>query len=465
MSKIRDLIQRAINPAAYYAELAERAEKAPAAQLPATKEIPIQPFEGPRNPAAPWAQKSATLGDVLPSSIFARAQAANFDPELAIARGLDASTWAYACMSLKADAAASVYWRADVWDVTAKKWIPEPDGALQALLDRPNSFTTTRQMITRMAYHLELAGNAIITKIRASGARGLPLEIWPQDPRYIKPLLSRGEWIVAYEIRHPGAQKVEVAARDVIHAAYTDPAVPYWGRSPMKTLMDTLETDNAARDWNRSAMDKRAVADGVFSTPQPLTGKQYEEVKRQVREEHQGTDNARAPWILSHGATWTPMSLSPVEMDFISSRHFTREEICAVYRVPPPMVGIYDRATLNNVFTGRQTFWEDTMIPIVDMLAEQLTLQLARDFEGDGKRRRVWADTTAIPALGPSYAARLTHAERLNKLGFPVDYLGERFDLGLQDGIARDVTTDASGAAPAAGPPSEAVGAPDPEDV
>lgn len=464
MSKIRDFITRAINPAAYYAELAARGEKAPAARLGGDV-LPVKGWEAPRNPAAPWEQKSATLGDVLPNAIFNRAPSAMFDAELAIKNGLDASTWAFACMTLKADAAASVYWRADVWDSAAGKWVPEPEGALQALLDRPNAYTTTRQLITRAALHLELSGNAIITKIRASGARGLPLELWAQDPRYVKPILSRTEWISGYEIRHPGAQLVKVDARDVIHAAYCDPAVPYWGRSPMKTLMDTLETDNAARDWNKKAMANRAVSDGVFSTPQPLTGKQYDEVKRQVNEEHQGADNARRPWILSHGASWQPMSLSPVEMDFINSRHFTREEICAVYRVPPPMVGIYDRATLNNVYTGRQTFWEDTMTPLVDALAEQLTLQLARDFEGDGRRRRVWADTTAIPALGASYAARLALAERVNKIGFPVDYVAERFDLGLASGVARDVTTDASGAAPASGPPSTAVGAPDPEGV
>lgn len=462
MSKIADFIRRAVNPSAYYAELAA---EAPRSSAPFVDEIKIGRHESPRNPAAPWAQKSATLGDVLPSSIFTRAPAALFDPDLAIKAGLDASTWAFACMTTKADAAAAVYWRADVWDAETNKWVPEPTGALQALLDRPNAFTTTRQLITRMALHMELAGNTIVTKIRSSGSNGRVLELWPQDPRFIKPILSRAEWIKGYEIRHPGSALITVEARDVIHGAYCDPAVPYWGRSPMKTLMDTLETDNKARDWNKQSMDKRAVADGAFSTPNPLTDAQYKALKAQVKDQHQGPNNAREPWILSHGAKWEPMSLSPVEMDFISSRHFTREEICAVYRVPPPMVGIYDRATLNNSFVGRLTFWEDTMTPFVDALAEQFTLQLARDFEGDGRRRRVWADTTSIPALQPSYSARLGLGERMNKMGFPVDVVCERFDLGMPAGIAGATVTDASGDAPAAGPPSEAVGAPDPEDA
>lgn len=457
--KIQDFIRRAINPSAYYAELA--ASPVAAAPAPAKSNIiPQGRHEAPRNPAAPGEAKSATLGDVLPNAVFNRAQTSLFDPEQAISTGLDRSTWAFACMVIKASSAASVYWRADVWDEASEKWIPEPSGPLQMLLDKPNDFMTTRELITRLVLHMELSGNAILTKIRASGRDPRPLELWPQDPRYIKPRLARAEWITAYEIRHPGSALVTVPAADAVHFQYCDPAVPYWGRSPLKVLMDTLETDNKAREWNKVAMDNRAVADGVFSVPNPLNDKQYAKLKEQLRDQHQGGHNAREPWLLSDGATWAPMSLSPVEMDFINSRRFTREEICAVFQVPPPMVGIYEDATLNNAWTGRQTFWEDTMGPLVASLAERLTLQLARDFSADGRRRRVWADTTDIPALQAAYSGRLGLAERVNKMGFPVDVVAERFELGLPAGVAGATVTDASGQEPASGPPAAATGAP-----
>lgn len=463
MSRIQDWITRTFKPSAYYAELAARTYGEP--PTTANNVIKLQPWESPRNPAAPGEAKSATLGDTLPAAVAARAMASSFDVSQAVTKGLDASTWAFACMMLKADSGASVYWRADVWDVQTNKWIPEPNGALQALLDAPNDFMTTRQLVTRMILHLELSGNALLTKIR--GGNGKVLELWPQDPRYVKVKLSKSDWITGYLLTSPGVSPIPVDSKDTVHFQYVDPSCAYWGRSPMKVLIDTLDTDNKAREWNKIAMDNRAVTDGVFTAANPLTQKQYDETKSQIREQHQGSKNAREPWLLSNGATWAPMALSPVEMDFINSRHFTREEICAVYRVPPPMIGIYDRATLNNVYTGRQTFWEDTMAPLCGSIAEQLTLELAGDFAGDGKRRRVWADTTDVPALQNAYASRLGLAERVIALGWPVDVAAERFELGLAAGVAVQPSSAAPRAAqePAAGPPAEAVGAPDPADA
>ena len=91
-------------------------------------------------------------------------------------------------------------------------------------------------------------------------------------------------------------------------------------------------------------------------------------------------DNAHTPWVLGAGANWQQMSLSPAEMDFINSRKFTREEICTIFQVPPPMIGIQDRMTYNNIETARKIFWMDTVTPLLEDIKDCFNLSLTPEF-------------------------------------------------------------------------------------
>jgi hypothetical protein len=44
--------------------------------------------------------------------------------------------------------------------------------------------------------------------------------------------------------------------------------------------------------------------------------------------------------VLEGGLKWQPISLSPEDSQWLQSREFQREEICAIFRVPPSVLGI-----------------------------------------------------------------------------------------------------------------------------
>lgn len=411
--------------------------------------IPHSSFESPRDPSRPDSKKSVTLAEALPERDNGRVFTPSWNPDVAIREGLDASVWAFACMSLLADAMGQVYFRVDEWNEETERWRPAPSSPLQQLLDMPNDKISRQMFFQLMAYTLYLSGNALATVIRV---QDVPVELWPQDVRWIKPIKSRTEFISGYEQKVAGANARVIKARDAIHWQFVDPADPYWGRSPMKAAMDTIRTDNAARDWNKVAMANRAVSDGVFTAPGALSDKQYQSLRARIREQHQGSENAREPWLLSNGTSWTPMDRTPVEMDFINSRKMGREEICAVYRVPPPMIGIYEKATLNNAFTGRRIFWEDTAEPLAQALAANLTMTLGREFSArTGTTLRVMADTTAIPALWKAYTERLDAAVKARAMGYTLNEVNERYRLGFPE-----VEEDRGGASASSTEPSSA---------
>ena len=80
--------------------------------------------------------------------------------------------------------------------------------------------------------------------------------------------------------------------------------------------------------------------------------------------------------------TWT---LTPAEMDFLNSSRMTRDEILAVFRVPPPITGIVENMGLGADiwFGARVMFCEGTIQPKLALIAQALTRDLGRRYGPD----------------------------------------------------------------------------------
>jgi phage portal protein BeeE len=66
--------------------------------------------------------------------------------------------------------------------------------------------------------------------------------------------------------------------------------------------------------------------------------------------------------------------MSAVDGELIELRKLNREEACAVYDMPPPMVQILDRATFSNIDEQHQMLYVDTLGPWLG------------NFDGHGRR-------------------------------------------------------------------------------
>ena len=77
-----------------------------------------------------------------------------------------------------------------------------------------------------------------------------------------------------------------------------------------------------------------AMPAGVISVPGSGDRKKAREVKEGWENNHAGIPNAHRPAVLFGGATWTPMTVSPENAQFLQTRRFLREELCGIYNVP-----------------------------------------------------------------------------------------------------------------------------------
>ena len=229
----------------------------------------------------------------------------------------------------------------------------------------------------------------------------------------------------------------KVDIEDVVHLTYTNPESIYIGLSPMQAAMRAADIDKEAGEWQKNSLENRAVPDGVMTIEDIETREQFEDAKKMLKEQYQGKENARLPIVMGGKSKWTPMSLTAAEMDFIESRKMTREEILAVYGVPHPMVGVYDKATLANIQTARKIFWRDTIIPVLSEIESGLNLQLAWQEYGDDIRIRY--DVSGIEAMRDSYTENVINAKGLWSMGLPFNVINKRLELGFDEIEGGDV--------------------------
>ena len=355
-----------------------------------------------------------------------RAKWTNWNVEAAVQHGYKASLWAYAAINKKAKAAASVPWY--VYRRNSEgNYERIENHPLQTLIDKPNPFTSRNNMIERLIMQLDLTGNSIFQIITLGN---VPVELWNLNPDKVEPIPDPEEFIKFYEVKPASRSNFMIPAAEILHVMYIDPGNAYWGISPLQVAAKTVDTDIEAVNWNKIALQNRAVSDGIFSVPQPLSDMQYQELRKQVREQHQGARNARAPWILGGGATWQQMSLSPADMDFIEGKRMNREEICAAFQVPPPLVGILDKANYSNMQEARRVFWLDTIIPLLDDLKESFNRALTPYFGDDIV---LDYDTSSVEALAENVNEKIDAASKLFAMGLPFNAINQRLDLGFDE--------------------------------
>ena len=98
----------------------------------------------------------------------------------------------------------------------------------------------------------------------------------------------------------------------------------------------------------------------------------FERLKVELTQAHTGAANAGRPLLLEGGLEWTPMSLTPAEMDFVEARRAAARDIALAFGVPPMLLGIPGDNTYANYREANLAFWRQTILPLVSKAAATL---------------------------------------------------------------------------------------------
>jgi len=149
----------------------------------------------------------------------------------------------------------------------------------------------------------------------------------------------------------------------------------------------------------------------VVTGDKDLNDDQFNRLKAQMENEYQGAQNGGRPLLLEGGLDWRQMGLSPTDMGIIETKYSSARDVCLALGVPPQLLGIPGDNTYSNYQEARLAFWEDTVMPLLDMIGEDWNAWL-----GEPQGVYIKPDLDQIPAIADKRNSLWEMADRATDL-------------------------------------------------
>lgn len=295
-----------------------------------------------------------------------------------------------------------------------------PGHRLARLLERPNPFYSGPLMDMALLTEYVADGNAYLIKIRDRLRE--PKQLWWTPQNLIEPKwpADGSTFLSHYDYRPGGAVgAIRLEPEDVVHLRYgIDPDNPRKGRSPFKTLLREIWTDDEASAFTSSLLRNLGVP-GVIMAPKDanvnLTQEQID-LMRTRWEQTFGGDNRGRVMFAKGASDVHVLSFSPQQMDMASLRGIPEERIAAVLGIPAAVLGFGTGLAQTKVGATmrelREQAYESGIIPLQRMIAAELTTQLLPDFEV-GDAFRVDYDLSKVRVLQDDENQKATRTREL----------------------------------------------------
>jgi len=168
----------------------------------------------------------------------------------------------------------------------------------------------------------------------------------------------------------------DIKPSDVLHFGGLSVTGGAAALSPLEPLRSTLENEWHARTATSNFWQRGARPGTVLMHERTLSDAGMRRLKAQWDEAAGGSGKVGGTVILEEGMEAKAITLTAEEAQYIETRRLNREEVCAAYDVPPPVVHILDRATFSNITEQMRSMYRDTMAPVCSELEGVIETQL-----------------------------------------------------------------------------------------
>ena len=280
--------------------------------------------------------------------------------------------WVFACVSRIASAVAETNWRLYKVNETNKEKEEIINHPVLQLFDFVNEYTTGLEMMEQTQTFIDLLGEAFWLIIRDRANR--PAELWAINPNKIKVVPHSKDYIAGY-VYVNGQEKIPLEKSEVIHIKLPNPNNPYRGQSPIASIMSDIEAEKFSSQYNKSFFQNSAEPSGVINFEGTLTDSQYERLRYQWNEQHQGVSRSHKVAILEGGATWQGKTVNQRDMQFKDLRLMNRDVILGAYGMPLHILGISESVNRANAEASEYTFSRWVLKPRLHRIRAKLNEQ------------------------------------------------------------------------------------------
>lgn len=227
---------------------------------------------------------------------------------------------------------------------------------------QPNRFMTGEAFRETAQQHEELVGEQYW--VAAKDERfNIPLELWPVRPDRMEPIPDPKAFLVGYDYRGPGGERVPLGLDEVFFQRRPNPLDPYRGWGAVQTILTDLDASRLSREWNRNLFKNGAEPGGIIQVENRLDDDEFDEARERWNEQHRGVANAGRVAILENGMTWVDRKYTARDMQYAELSQVSDEKVRGALGFPKPMTGAVDDINRANAEAGEVVFARWLIVP------------------------------------------------------------------------------------------------------
>lgn len=221
---------------------------------------------------------------------------------------------------------------------------------------QPNEQMTALVFRRVLTAHVLVYGNAY-AEIEWDNA-GRAKALWPLLPTEVEPMVRSGELV--YLVR---GQDIGLRSADVLHVQGLG-FDGLKGYSVLSMARQSLALGLAAQQFGATFFGNGAFPGLVFQHPGVLGEAAQSRLRDSWQAIHSGPDRAHRIAIVEEGMKVEKLTIPPDDAQFLETRQFQREDICAYFNLNPAMLGYNaSNAPGGNYEAQKISFVSDTIAP------------------------------------------------------------------------------------------------------
>jgi len=292
--------------------------------------------------------------------------------------GYSENTAVYACINEISRSSAGIGWilRRNGASKDSRESLID-DHPLLSLLRRPNEFQGGASFIEQITAYLLMSGNAIVEMVGPDNRP--PLELFSHRPDRWTVIPDTQNFIAGYKFTLNGASK-DFLNGEILHRKLFNPLDEWYGLSPIAVASIDIDSDTEAKRWNLNLAKNDMKPPGMFTTDGDIPEGSFDRLKKQIDSEWMGAKNAGKPLIGGGGLKWVNYALTQKDADWLNGMKMSERRIYNIFQVPGELIGDSDNKTYSNYREARKSFYQETILPYMDGLRDDLNNWLTPHF-------------------------------------------------------------------------------------
>lgn len=278
--------------------------------------------------------------------------------------------WVFRCVSTIKDEVSKVEFVLKRKDKNGNEEVVFDHPAL-TLLQYVNEYFTKSTLFERLQADLELFGNHYWLIVKNN--KGVPIEIYPLLATNIKAVADATSYVKYYEYSMDG-KTYKIPAEDILHFKNYNPSSFICGVSTLEGARLAVDNDESAKMYSNQFFKNGAVPGVILEYPGTINAETQKLMRMQWDEQYAGFQKAYRTAVAAGGLKIHQMDVKQSDMQLIEQRRFSRDEIFAIFGVPPTIAGVNEATVYAAAKAAEYSFARFTIEPkllrIVDTLNE-----------------------------------------------------------------------------------------------